>query len=130
MTTYKVAIVYGEYMTMMDEGDVVAKSITDWAEVSEEEYALLSSWVWRLNKQSESTDKKKRQLLVLEEAAFMPNTIAACKAEAKKAEEERLNIEKKKAKEKKLRGMLKSKKTKAEELQLLKDLHEKYGSEL
>lgn len=116
--TRLIAIVKPRHIKCYDDCSVFVESITDWSEVTDEEYKLLYSWsnkydytvITRLDKQPD----------------FLPKTIAAALEEAKKEQEE-LEKQKQEAQKLKLERELKRKaRNEKKERELLEALREKY----
>jgi hypothetical protein len=116
--TRLIAIIKSRYIERYDNYSVLVESITDWSEVTDEEYALLCNWsnkydytvITRLDKQPD----------------FLPKTISAALKEAKKEQEE---LEKKKQEEQKLkleRELKRKARNEKKERELLEALQEKY----
>ena len=98
--------------------DVLNDSITDWSEVTEDEYRILQAWATRHGYVViERIDKTEN---------FFPKTIASAIEEAKK-EQEKIEQAEQLAKKKKLERELKRKaKAEQQEKELLEALKEKY----
>lgn len=116
--TKLIAIIKPYHIERYDDYSVLVESITDWSEVTDEEYALLCNWsnkydytvITRLDKQPD----------------FLPKTISAALKEAKKEQEE---LEKKKQEEQKLkleRELKRKARNEKKERELLEALQEKY----
>ena len=115
LTTDTVVSNYG------DDYATIAKSITEWSEVSEEDYKLLRSWCGRNNS----------YILVNREDVkpeFIPKLVSqflVLANEERRKEEER----KQKAEEVKIQREIKKKaKTETQEKKLLEELQKKYAS--
>ena len=116
--TKLIAIVKPKRIDCYDDYSVLVESITDWSEVTDEEYALLYNWsnkydytvITRLDKQPD----------------FLPKTISAALEEAKK-EQEYLEKQKQEAQKLKLERELKRRaRNEKKERELLEALQEKY----
>lgn len=113
-----IAIIKGRNLSSYDDYESVVLSITDWSEVSEEDYKLLNEWV------------RNYDYMILErmdtKPDFLPKTIAACKKEAEVYAEKQRKA-KEEADRKKLERELKKKaRTEAREKKLLEELERKY----
>ena len=114
----KIAIIKTRDFTSFYDSETVILSITDWSEVSEEDYKLLDNW------------SRKHDYLILERMDtnpdFLPKTIATCKKEAEVYAEKQRKA-KEEADRKKLERELKKKaRTEAQEKKLLEELERKY----
>lgn len=119
----EIAIVtYRDKYVNYDDYERVVDSITDWTEVSEEDYKLLLSFSSKRNWTIlERLDKK---------PGFVPNTVKAALEEVR-LEEERQRIAKKEAERKKQERLLKKKaKDEAAEKKLLEELLVKHGGKV
>lgn len=125
----KIAIILGRDF-QFDDGDYntmttrIAESVTDWVEVTDEEYELL--------KKAQNYDYHARFTLIerpKDELAYIKKTVADYLKWAQKIEDQRL-AEKKKAEEASLaRKMKKEAKTKADKLKLLEKLKQELGEQ-
>lgn len=106
------------YDSGYDGYDKVIESITDWSEVTEEEYKLLYSYC--INYDYEIIERQDIK------PDFLLKTIEQAKVEAKK-HQEKLDKQKEENERKKQAALLKKKaKTEAEEKKLLEQLKSKY----
>lgn len=107
------------YFNYGDDHEVFVTSISDWTEVTEKEFQLLSSYSanynWRV---IERLDYKKD---------FIPKTVAAALAEVEKFKEEERKRKAELEKRKLERELKKKAKTEEQEKALLKELAQKYG---
>lgn len=117
-----IAIIKGKWIDPYDDYSVkIIESITNWSEVSEEDYNLLNRWA------------RNHDYIILErmdvKPDFIPKTIAACKEEARiYAEKQRMQREE--AARKKLERELKRKaKNEEQERKLLEELERKYKAD-
>ena len=119
----EIAIIRAKSFYTEDGHETIAKSITDWKEVSDEEFTLLQRWI---NHVSKGTDDV-MYILTRIPNDTIPSRIEDCKKAAVdfelKLEKERKDREQKK----KERETKKKVKTEAEQRKQFEELKEKFG---
>lgn len=128
----EIAIVFGKTLDMEDEHMVIAKSITSWKEVSDEEYFTLSAWVNSINKRNSPSHyytKDTIHIIHKPNQSILPVLIEGCMEAAEnhkqQVEKEKLQKEKKRQEKEKLKLLKKA----TSEKELFEELKAKYLEE-